>query len=132
MSEDPRPRRPASLTPLLALLGVGVAVVIVGAFNRRLVAGQRVIESRQVLETEVALQERERSLLLTQVAYATTDAAVIEWAHAQGKQALEGEVLVVPLPGATPLPTPTPTPIPEPSVLSNWQLWGMLFFDTPN
>ena len=129
MIEEPRPRRPASLTPLLALLGVGVAVVIVGAFNRRWVAGQGIIESQQVLETKVALLERERGLLLTQVAYATTDAAVIEWAHAQGKQALEGEVLVVPLPGATPLPTPTSTPLPGPSVLSNWQLWGVLFFE---
>jgi len=128
MTRASKSRRPLSVAHLLAVVGIGLAVVMIGAFNRRLAAGQRVLESQRVLQTQVAILEDEQQLLQTQVAYATTDAAVIEWAHAEGKQVQPGEVLVVPIPGTPPV-TPSDlapeAPAPAPG---NWELWWILFF----
>jgi len=48
----------------------------------------------------------------TQVAYATSQAAVDEYARNGAHMSKEGDkvVVILPVPGATPLPTPIPTP----------------------
>ncbi|MDW8325592.1 MAG: hypothetical protein RMK99_03405 [Anaerolineales bacterium] len=102
-------------------------LVVVVDFGQRLAESQRQVEAARRAQTEVAALERERAILLTQVAYATTDAAVIAWAHEHGKMVQPGEVLVVPMiptGAATPVPPPIVPPTPPP----NWQLWLALFF----
>ncbi|MCS6909586.1 MAG: hypothetical protein NZM11_03325 [Anaerolineales bacterium] len=103
-------------------------LIVVVDFGQRLAESQRQVEAVGRVRTEVAALERERAALLTQVAYATTDAAVIAWAHEHGKMIQPGEVLVVPMiptAAATPVPPPIAAPTPPP----NWQLWLALFFD---
>jgi len=124
------PRRPGlSLLQILVLAGCVVGLLIAVDFNQRLQRIRRTEVENARLRTEVAQLEAEQFALQTQVAYATTDAAVIAWAHAEGKLAQPGEVLVVPLlpPSPTPLPPqPTPTPLPP----ATWELWWNLFFET--
>jgi hypothetical protein len=66
-------------------------------------------------------------VLNTQIAYATSEGAVEEWAYVEGHMVRQGENLIVPLQpeGATqvPLVVPTATPIP----VSNWDIWMALF-----
>ena len=128
--DDRKPRRPPlTLMQLVALVGILAALLVVLDFNQRLVAAQRLRDAADQAAAEVAVLETEQSSLQTQVAYATTDASVIEWAHEQGKSVQPGEVLVVPI-----LPTPPPTTVPDiataPTAIPNWQLWWNLFFDS--
>lgn len=125
-SAPPR-RPPLTLLQLLALIGVGVGLLIAFNLNRQLAESQRLRDAADVAATEAAQLRAENAALQTQVAYATTDAAVIEWAHESGKLVQPGEVLVVPV-----IPTAEPTPVPPPPALPppppNWQLWWNLFF----
>jgi hypothetical protein len=72
---------------------------------------------------------RTQQNLQTQMAYATSEAAVLEWAYQEGKWVREGDVPIVPLaePGSAPEPTPAPaaTAVPE----SNLEIWLSLFLD---
>ncbi len=122
-------RPPLTLLQVLTLVGFVAGLLIVLDFNQRLAVAQRLVDARNQAATEVALLEQEQFMLQTQVAYATTDAAVIQWAHESGKLVQPGEVLVVPVvptPTATPPPLPATPPPPPPA----WTLWWNLFFDT--
>ena len=124
--ENPRP--PLTWQQIVAVVLLVAVVGVVVDFSQRLAASQRLVESAHVAASEVAQLERERAALETQVAYATTDAAVIAWAHEQGKMVRGGEVLVVPVvptEAATPAPTPMALPTPAP----NWSLWYSAFFE---
>ena len=119
-------RPPLTLLQLLALVGVGVGLLIAFNLNRQLAESQRLRDAADVAATEAAQLRAENAALQTQVAYATTDAAVIEWAHENGKLVQPGEVLVVPvMPTAEPTPAPPPPALPPPP--PNWQLWWNLF-----
>jgi hypothetical protein len=111
----------------LTIVGVVVWLLILLDFNRRLAAEQQLVNAANRARTQVAKLEAEHSLLVTQEAYATTDAAVIAWAHEYGKMAKEGEVLVVPS-VPTLQPAPLPPPVPLPAVPPTWMLWQNLFF----
>lgn len=129
--DDRKPRRPPlTLMQLVALVGILAALLVVLDFNQRLVTAQRLRDAADRAAADVAGLETEQASLQTQVAYATTDASVIEWAHEQGKSVQPGEVLVVPI-----VPTPPPTAAPEVATAltsaPNWQLWWNLFFDSP-
>ncbi len=124
----PSRRPPLTLTQVLILVGVVVGLLIMLDFNRRLAEAQRLVDSATQVGRQVALLETEHAVLETQVAYATTDKAVIDWAHENGKLVQPGEVLVVPvLP--TPPPTPVPLPTPPPAPAPAYTLWWSLFFE---
>ena len=128
-----RPNRDNSRPPLTwqqvaVIVGVVGAAAMVVDFSQRLAASQRLVESANVAASEVAQLEREQAALATQVAYATTDAAVIAWAHEQGKMVRGGEILVVPV-----VPTVVITPVAPAVALAtpppNWSLWYAAFFE---
>jgi hypothetical protein len=118
------------LLQVLVIIGLVAGLLIMLDFNRRQAEAQRLEADRSVASTEVAQLESEHAALQTQVAYATTDAAVVAWAHEQGKLTQNNEVLVVPL-----LPTPAPSPAaPRPAApppRPAWILWWDLFIDVP-
>ena len=122
-------RPPLTLTQVLILVGVVVGLLIMLDFNRRLAEAQRQVDSATQVGRQVAQLETEHAVLETQVAYATTDKAVIDWAHESGKLVQPGEVLVVPV-----LPTPQPTPVPAPALPPAppppYTLWLGLFFES--
>jgi hypothetical protein len=110
------------------LVALVVIVVVVVDFGQRLAASQRLIEDANKAGTEVAVLETEQAALRTQVAYATTDAAVVQWALEHGRMVRPGEQLVVPiLPTAQATAVPPPQPLPPPP--PNWTLWWQMFFE---
>ncbi|MBL8096644.1 MAG: hypothetical protein JNL73_20885 [Anaerolineales bacterium] len=112
---------------LLVVAALGLMIVV--DFSQRLAQSQQRVEQSQMVASEVALLEAERSALQTQVAYATTDAAVIAWAHSSAKMVQGDEVLVVPvIPTGAPTPFPTPAPLPTP--LPNYELWVQSFLES--
>jgi hypothetical protein len=124
------PRRPPlTMTQVAGLVGLVAVLLIIIDINQRLGVAQRLRTSADRAATTVAQLEVENAVLKTQVAYATTDAAVIAWAHESGKLVQPGEVLVVPV-VPTPLPTQPPPPAPTPAPPPNWQLWWNVFFES--
>jgi hypothetical protein len=115
----------------LIVIGLGILTMLVMDFNNRMADLRRLskksqevaVEATQLHETEMALE--------TQIAYATSPAAVEDWAYGEGRQAKEGDVIVVPVgqSGSAPEPTPVPTQIVVPQ--SNWETWLSLFIDSP-
>jgi hypothetical protein len=109
-------------------IGLVLVVVLVIDFNQRLDTLNRQstqlstvqAEGTQVMQTQVAL--------VTQVAYAGSDAAAEKWAYEKGRWVRQGESLVVPMPDGNAAPTPTPSPITATPKPQNWQIWLELFF----
>jgi hypothetical protein len=115
------------LGQIAILLAVVAGIIVVVDFAQRLTAAQRLVDAANVAATEVQQLRQEKVVLQTQVAYATTDASVVAWAHGEGKLIQPNEVLVVPV-----IPTAQPTPVPvqpTPTRPPNWQLWYQLFFE---
>ena len=122
-------RPPLTLLQVLVIIGFIAGLLVMLDFNRRQAEAQRLEADRARMSTEVAQLEYERSVLQTQVAYATTDAAVLDWAHEHGKLVQGDEVLVVPV---VPTAQPTSAPLPNfaPPALPSWMLWWNLFSDS--
>lgn len=109
-------------------VGLAFLVMLVFGFNARLqelnrLSGEAEIyraQATQAMQTQVALEE--------QVAYATSDAAVEDYARDDNHMILEGEIPVVPYGTGNNQSVVTPTPTPSPTPLPNWQVWWNLFF----
>ncbi len=80
------------------------------------------------IQSEVVQYTATVKSLYTQIAYATSEAAVEEWAREQGHMARPGDVLIVPVApgGATPQSIIQPTPTQR--QVTNWEVWWALFF----
>jgi hypothetical protein len=119
---------PINVRRVAAMIGILVLVFIVLEFNRRLEelnllnAQSDLVQAHatQAVQTQLALQ--------TQVAYASSDAAVEDWARTDGHYIQDGDLPVVPLgqPGSAPIQESTPTP--SPTQPANWEVWWNLFF----
>lgn len=97
-------------------------------FNTRLAELSRQNERRNQVQTEVQALIWTEVALQDEIFYATSEAAVEDWAREQGHMSRPGDVVVIPLPlgdveervRATPLPTVEP--------IENWKVWWQLLF----
>jgi cell division protein FtsB len=114
----------------LLVIGLAILALLVMDFNNRMADLRRLSDQRQVVAAEVTDLVQTRTALETQIAFATSEGAVRQWAYREGRWVQEGDVLVVPVsPGeSTPAPQATLTPTPQPQ--SNWRIWLSLFFDS--
>lgn len=89
-------------------------------------------EQYQFMDTNVAELRATNSVLETKIAFATSDAAVDEYAREQGYMVKPGEILVIPISpeNVTPEPIVEQVKIAEP--LPNWKIWYQLFFAPAN
>ncbi len=117
-----------------SILSIGLLLTI--NFSARIRRGQQIEEVRSRIEATIQVLSTEQANLIVERDYASSDTAVIEWAHREGKMIREGEILVIPVQPAnaqTPTPTPAVTLIPlaTPTEPPTWHLWWKLFFDSP-
>ncbi len=110
------------------VLGIGVLLLLVIEFNARLEELERLSKEAQAYRATATQVRNTQIALQTAVAYATSEAAVEEYARVHGRMVREGEVLVVPVGVEATLSAPTPTPTPIPTPPPNWQVWWDLFF----
>ena len=138
MSQSRPPRRNAARRQQISgiqivfasILAIGLLLTI--NFSGRIRRGQQIEDVRTRIEATIYQLSTERAQLLEERDYSVSDAAVIEWAHRDGKMVREGEVLVIPVPaGEVPTPTPPATPIPlaTPTPIPVFDVWWSLFFD---
>lgn len=111
-------------------IGLVIAAVIlfflVMDLNNRLNELSRLSAQQDKASTVVAVLESTLQVLNTQVAYATSEGAVEDWAYNEGHMVRPGEKLIIPLippgPTAGPVIQPTPTVVP----VENWEVWMAL------
>lgn len=114
-----------------SILAIGLLLTI--NFSGRIRRGQQIEIVRNNIQATIAVLSTQQSLLLEERAFAASDAAVIQWAHRDGKMIREDEILVIPVPGGavdTPTPAPTPIPLAAPTEMPISHLWWNLFFDS--
>jgi len=111
------------------LIGIGLflAVVLLVDFNRRMEELNRLTSQLNAVRAEATSVIQTQVALAGQVAYATSDVAVEEWAY-ENKMVRPGEHPVGVVPGADVTPTPVPMLVPEVDDLPNWRIWWELFF----
>ncbi len=117
--------------PALILVGFAVLVLLVMDFNSRMAELRRLSAEKDVVSARITSLVQTQGSLQTQVAYATSEAAVYYWAYNFERMGKQGDVLVVPIQQDGNAPQPTPTPAVTAEVIHNWQVWLSLFVDQP-
>ena len=109
--------------------GIFILVLFFIEFNSRLEELNRLNEQRNEVRTLATQSVQTQIALQTQVAYAASTEAVEEWARTDGHYLQEGDHPVIPLgqPGSEPVIINTP--IPGPTLMQNWEIWWILFFE---
>ena len=113
---------------ILILSLVVIVVFLMMDLNSRLSELFRLSSERDKIQTQVVELKQTRQVLITQVAYATSEVAVEEWARVEGHMSFPGDDVIIPLPpgDVTPIPVQMPTPTMVP--MENWEIWQILFF----
>jgi hypothetical protein len=114
------------------VLGLAVLALMIIDFNDRLGEWRSLLAEKEVVQAEYDSLQATQHSYQTQIAYATSEAGVMEWAYRDGKWVREGEVLVVPVPVDPVTPTLQPQVVETVEPLSNWELWLSLFVDDTN
>jgi hypothetical protein len=114
----------------LLITGMVVLAYLVMDFNNRMTELRQLTLQKEVISGQLAGLEGTQAALQTQIAYATSDAAVVRWAYEDAHMVRSGDNPVVPLapPASTPMPTPTVVVTQAP--VSNWQVWMWLLVDS--
>lgn len=113
---------------IFVVAGLVLLFLLMVDLNSRLSDLYRLTRERDSMRTEIAELTSTAVTLQTQIAFATSDVAVEQWAREEGMMVRPGDQLIVPIApeDATPMPV-VPTQVPQ-AVLKNWQVWWALFF----
>ena len=79
------------------IVGVGILVLLVLGFNNRIATLRRLEDEAEDVSAQVALLEGTDAVLVTQIAFATSDDAVEEWAYEESRMIREGDHPVAPI-----------------------------------
>jgi hypothetical protein len=109
------------------VLGVLLMAALVMDFNSRMADLSRLTDEREVVRARATGLSQTKAALEADIEYATSEAAVVEWAHVDGHMVQPGEVPVVPLAPEQVTPIPTPRPVVTQAPMSNWERWLSLF-----
>ncbi|HLE82070.1 MAG TPA: hypothetical protein VJA25_12335, partial [Dehalococcoidia bacterium] len=110
-----------------AILGV-IGVFILGDLTRRMGDARRLERDARMLGTQVQALEEEEAGLQTQVALATSEGMVEQWARGEAKMVGQGEKLIVPISPEGSQPTSTPVLSTTQSLPTRWDVWWALLF----
>ena len=112
---------------ILIAAGLFIAVALLIDFNRRVEELNSLTSKLEAVQADGTTIMQTQAALVTQVAYATSDAAVEQWAY-QNKWVRAGEHSVVLVPEGGVTPTAVPTPYPQTENPPTWRIWWELFF----
>ncbi len=111
----------------LLILTLVLLVALVVDFNNRMAKLRELSAELEVVSAKATNQVETRVALQADLAYATSEKAVEDWAYEDGHMVRPGDNPVVPIsPGSQP-PTPTPRPTVVPTQMSNLERWILLF-----
>ncbi len=112
---------------ILIVIGLVVVIVLLIDFNRRMEELNRLSTNLQAVRAEGTRIMQTQEALRIKVAYATSDAAVEQWAYKnKWVKVDEHPIVLVPAGGVT--ATPEPQLVVPPEEQPNWRIWWELFF----
>lgn len=113
---------------IILVVIIVILVLLMMDFNNRMVVLLRLNQQRDQLSTQVVELEQTKAKFDEQVAYATSERALEEWAREKARLVKEGDVPIIILPPAQQKISPTPVPTPAIKTVSRWEVWQALFF----
>jgi cell division protein FtsB len=121
-------RFPFNRKQLAVVVALIVAFFLVMDLNSRINDLFRLSAQRDQMQAEVNSLTKTKVMLKTQIAFATSDAFVAEWAREQAGFGKPGDIPIIPLPQQdfTPVPQTAATPTIQP--VEHWEKWWALFF----
>lgn len=119
---------PNNIRRVVVMAGIVMLVFVVLDFNRRLEELNLLNKQNELIHAQATQAIQTQMALESLVTYASSDAAVEEWARIDGHYIQDGDLPVVPIgePGSPPMEASTPVPAPTP--MANWEVWWNLFF----
>jgi hypothetical protein len=112
----------------LVIVLLVISFYLVMDLNSRLTDLTRLSSQRDQLQSDVNKLQITSDALKTRIAYATSDAAVIDWARQSAGLGQAGDNPVIPLPPKDYTPPASIQSTPTPQVVDHWQKWWVLFF----
>ena len=112
---------------ILIVFGLIIAVVLLVDFNHRMEELDRLSTQLDSVRAEATAIIQTQTALAGQVAFATSDVAVEQWAY-DSKMVRPGEHPIDVVPGVSSTPTPEPTAAPPGGDIPFWRIWWELFF----
>ena len=120
------PRSRSSFGRAGLALAIIAGILLLGDLNSRMSDARRLERDARSLQTEVAGMEALAARLATQVAQATSESLVEEWARREGKMVREGEHLIVPLAPSGTVGASAANATPLAPLPSRWEVWWAL------
>lgn len=112
---------------ILIFIGLVLAVVLLIDFNRRMQELDSLVQRLNAVSAEGTSIMQTQVALVTQVAYATSDNAVEQWAY-ENKWVRTGERPIGLIPAGDATSTPELVSANRTESLPNWRTWWELFF----
>jgi len=112
---------------ILIAFGLFLAIVLLIDFNRRMEELNRLTAKLEAVRAEGTAVMQTQVALFTQVAYATSDEAVAQWAY-ENKWVREGEHPVELIPSGEATPTAVAQASSDAETPPTWRIWWELFF----
>ena len=109
----------------LIVLGIAFLALMIMDFNGRMAEYRRLSAESEVVEQRLIGEAQTRTFLETQMAYATSDDAVRQYAY-ENHMVGPDDLPVVPLQSSEYTPAPTPQPTVVATEISNLQKWWLL------
>ncbi len=107
-----------------------ILALLVMEFNSRTAELNRLRSEQEVINARLLSKKQTLAALDAQIAYATSDAAVMKWAY-ENHMARPQDYVVAPVGAIQATPTPQPTPQPTPTSINQLMQWLSLFYDAP-
>ena len=115
---------------LITIIVIVILVFLMMDFNNRMTTMIRLSNEEAGLQTRIAELKATQVKLEDQIAYATSEIALEEWARESNRMIQEGDHPIILLQPGDYIPQPTPTPQPEKVIRSRLDIWRELFFGT--
>ena len=114
---------------IVVLAGLVLLAFLVIVFNNRMAEQRQLVAQAEIIRAERDALRLTNANLDAQLAYATSDAAVEEWAYEEARWVRDGDQPVVPVSPSERTPVAPSEDSPESETHTNWQVWWALFFD---
>jgi hypothetical protein len=126
-NEGTKRKFPFDLKKVGFVIAAIILFFLVMDLNNRLSELTRLSAQRDDAQQVVDDLELTLGVLNTQIAYATSEGAVEQWAYEEGHMVRQGENLVIPLQPAGATQEPLVVETAAPQSISNWDVWLALF-----
>ena len=113
---------------LITVVVIVILVVLMMDFNNRMSNMIQLNQMEKILETKLAGLEATRLVVEDDIAYATSDRALEEWAREKDRLIAEGDQPIIIMPPSDYPPPSTATPEPETIILTRLEIWKELIF----